>query len=133
MIRLLGSLEGSEGEAARTLRQMILESWPWAEDAPDTEIHIITGVKCHGQPVRDLDLVVLGRFSTLATYTPFLPFSDFRDNTLKRPHTVQVQSFCLIIEVKDSSPENVQFIGTQVEARYGRRWKSISEQSHKQV
>ncbi len=133
MIRLLGSMEGSEGEAARTLRQLILESWPWAEDDPNTEIHIITGVKCHGQPVRDLDLVVLGRFSARATYKPFLSFSDFRDNTLKKPDTVHVQSFCLVIEVKDSDPENVRFIGTQVEVRYGRRWKAVSEQNHKQV
>jgi hypothetical protein len=133
MIRLLGSMEGSEGEAARTLRQLILESWPWAEDDPDTEIHIITGVKCHGQTVRDLDLVVLGRFSARAFYTPFLSFSDFRDNTLKRPDTVHVQSFCLVIEVKDSDPGNVRFIGTQVEVRYGHRWKTVSEQNHKQV
>lgn len=133
MIRLLGSMEGSEGEAARTLRQSILESWPWAEDDPGTEIHIIAGVKCHGQPVRDLDLVVLGQFSARARYVPFLPFFDTWDNTLKRPNTVYVRSLCLVIEVKDSSSENVQFVGTQVEVQYGPEWKNVTEQSHKQV
>lgn len=133
MIRLLGSMEGSEGGAARTLRQLILESWPWAEADPQTEIYIIAGVKCHGQPVRDLDLVVLGQFSAQASYTPFLPFFDARSNTPKKPDAVHVQSFCLVIEVKDSGPENVRFVGAQVEARYGGVWKNVTEQSHKQV
>lgn len=133
MIRLLGSMESSEGEAATSLRQLILESWPWAEADPGTEIHIITGVKCHGQPVRDLDLVLLGHFSGRAKYAPFLPFFDTWDNTLKRPNIIHVQSICLIIEVKDSLPESVRFVGTQVEVQYGLTWKSVTEQSHKQV
>lgn len=133
MIRLLGSMEGSEGEAARTLRELILESWPWVENDSGTEIHIIAGVKCHGQPVRDLDLVLLGHFSARASYTPFLPFFDTWDNTLKKPNTVHLQSLCLVIEVKDSGSENVRFVGTQVEVQYGHTWKSVTEQSHKQV
>src|SRR5262245_58358780 len=123
MIRLLGSTDGSEGDAARTLRQLMLESWPWAADDPDTEIYIITGIKCHGQSVRDLDLVVLGRFSAQACYTPFLPFFDSRDETLKKPDSIFLRSCCLVIEVKDSSTENIRFIGAQAEARYGNVWK----------
>ncbi len=133
MIRLLGSMEGSEGEAARTLRQLILESWPWAEADSETEIYSIAGVKCHGQPVRDLDLVVLGHFSARASYTPFLHFFDAWSNTPQKPDAVHVQSFCLVIEVKDFGPENVRFVGAQVEAQYGRAWKNVTEQSHKQV
>ena len=133
MIHLFGSMESSEGEAATTLRQLILDSWPWVEADPGTEIHIITGVKCHGQPVRDLDLVLVGYFSARANYAPFLPFFDTWDNRLKRPNTIHVQSICLVIEVKDSLPESVRFIGTQVEVQYGLVWKSVTEQSHKQV
>lgn len=133
MIRLLGSMDGSEGEAARTLHQLILESWPWAEDDLGTGIYIIAGVKCHGQPVRDLDIVVLGQFSARAKYTPFLPFFDTWDNTLKKPNTVYVQSICLVVEVKDSSPESVRFVGTLLEVQYGLTWKNVTEQSHKQI
>lgn len=134
MIRLLGSMEGSEGEAARALRQSILESWPWAEDDPGTKIHIVAGVKCHGQPVRDLDLVVLGQFSGRARYIQFLPFFNTRNNSLiKLNTTVIVRGLCLIIEVKDSGSENVRFVGTQVEVQYGQEWKNVTEQSHKQI
>lgn len=134
MIRLLGSMEGSEGEAARALRQSILETWPWAEDDPGTKIHIVAGVKCHGQPVRDLDLVVLGQFSGRARYVQFLPFFNTRNNSLiKLNATVIVRSLCLIIEVKDSGSENVRFVGTQVEVQYDQGWKNVTEQSHKQI
>lgn len=133
MISLLGSTEGSEGEAARALRQLILDSWPWADEDPRTEIYVIAGVKCHGQPVRDLDMVVLGQLSARATYTPFLPFFDNWDNTFKKPGTVYVRSLCLIIEVKDSSPDSVRFVGAQLEVQYGVTWKSVTEQSHKQI
>src|SRR5262245_18335673 len=133
MIRLLGAMEGSEGEAARTLRQLILESWPWAGSDPETEVYIIAGVKCNGQPVTDLDLVVLGQFSAQASYVPFLSFFDAWSNAPKKPDAIHVKSFCLVIEVKDSGTENVQFDGTQVKVRYGRGWKNVTEQSHKQV
>jgi hypothetical protein len=80
-----------------------------------------------------LDIVVLARLSELARYSPFLPFFDSWDNSLKKPNTIEVRTLCLIIEVKDSGPENVRFVGTHLEIRYGAEWKSATEQSHNQV
>jgi len=60
MIFVLGNLEGSEAEAANSIYKLIVESWPWIENNPKSEIYIIAGVKCHGQQIRDLDLVIQG-------------------------------------------------------------------------
>jgi hypothetical protein len=133
MIRLLGNMDASEGEAAESLQSIILETWPWIEKDVDSSVYIVAGVKCHSQAVRDLDIVVLAQFSELARYSPFLSFFDSWDNTLKKPNTIAVRSLCLIIEVKDSGPENARFAGTHLEIRYGNEWKSATEQSHKQV
>src|SRR5687768_1043397 len=72
MIHLLGSTEGREAEAARDLRGLILESWPNVAKDERVTIHIIAGVKCHGQKRRDLDLVLLVAFEDRVRFSPFL-------------------------------------------------------------
>ena len=42
-------------------------------------------------------------------------------------------SLCLVIEVKDHAPEDVEFEGTKVYVRYNGQWSSASEQSHEQI
>lgn len=133
MIFVSGNTEGAEAEAANTLRKLIIESWPWMESDLKSEIHIIAGVKCHGQVLRDLDLVVFGQFSERALYKPFLPFFCARDNTLKKPALIHACNLCVTIEIKDSNPASMRFIGTQVEVQYGNQWKNITEQSHRQI
>lgn len=135
MIYLTGSGEGSEWEAAQTLYKIIVETWPWVESDPESEIRIITDVKCHGQLVKDLDIVILGALSTPVSYQPFLAFSR-QDGTLEKPNAIFFKNLCLIIEVKDHDPSALKFIGTKVEVRYfqnGRpKWHSATIQSDRQ-
>lgn len=135
MIYLLGSGEGPEWEAATTLYKMILETWPWINNDQKSEIRIITDVKCHGQLVKDIDIVLLGRLSIPVGYQPFLAFSK-QDGYLEKPNAIFVKNLCLIIEVKDHDPSALRFIGTKVEVRYfhiGRsKWHSATNQSDRQ-
>lgn len=135
MIHLLGSGEGPEWEAAQTLYKMILDSWPWIESDPNSEIRIITDVKCHGQLVKDIDIVLLGKLSSSVSYQPFLEFSR-QDGSLEKPKAIFIKNLCLIIEVKDHDPSGIRFVGTKVEVRYFHnsrpKWHSATVQSDRQ-
>ncbi len=135
MIELLGSNEGSEYEAALRLRGLMLESWPWLESDPQSIIKLISGVQCHGQSKRDLDIVVLATFPDYAAFSPFFSFSTFQGH-LKMPDTVHIKSLCLIIEVKNHDLASIRFTGTHLDVRYlgdrEAKWHSATDQSEGQ-
>src|SRR6266404_4016913 len=108
MIHLLGSTEGREAEAARDLRGLILESWPNAAKDERVTIHIIAGVKCHGQKRRDLDLVLLAAFEDRVRFSPFLDIT-WGDGHPFRPKEAYVDSLCVIVEVKEHDPAGIRF------------------------
>jgi hypothetical protein len=74
MIRVSGTTEGPEADAARELRRILLASWPWVENDPQATVEIVAGVQCHGQLTRDLDVVLLASLPVRARYAPFLSF-----------------------------------------------------------
>lgn len=122
MIEILGPQDTPEYTAARQLENLIAAAWPDALTSPKHHVRIVAAAKCYGENPRDIDLLV---FADLARrYT-----TRTGDNP---PRQVLVSSFCLAIEVKDSPPEKVRFIGNLAEVRYHGGWKSASEQSHKQ-
>src|SRR6185312_1242755 len=137
MIRLSGSTDGPEADAARRLAEVVHLSWPWAETDPDTKVEIIAGVQCHGQSTRDLDLVLLARFPERARFVPFLNFQRRGDRQWVKPDEIRVASLSLVVEVKDNDQANVRFEGTRLEVLYRRggedEWHGASEQSNKQV
>lgn len=92
----------------------------------------MANAKCHGQRVRDIDLLL---FASLDPAVPFEPLSPFVDvaGQLQSPPEVRVESLCAVIEVKDHSGPNVSFSGTTVEVRYGERWKNATEQNDRQM
>lgn len=136
MIQLLGSQEGREAEAARSLRDLIVASWPWIEKDQDAVVSIIAGVKCHGQRRRDIDIVLLGTFVYPVKFTPFLDIS-WGSGTPFRPKEAFVESLCVTIEVKEQDPSGVNFTGGgRVDVRYVRdnteTWSSATDQSEDQ-
>ncbi len=130
MIYVLGEAATSEYEAAIELKNLILKTWPAIEQSAQHLVWIIAGAKCHGQPKRDIDVLLLANFSESLTYTPFLPFSVY--GQLESPSEVHIKSFCAAIEVKDHSPEKVRFEGTNVKVYYRDGWKDVTEQNHQQ-
>jgi AAA domain len=137
MIRVSGTTEGPEADAARELCRIVLASWPWVEHDPQTVIELVAGVQCHGQSTRDLDVVLLASFSDRARYAPFLSFQRRGDRQWLRPPEVQVVSLCIVVEVKDNDPADVRFEGPRLQVRYRHgteeHWHGASEQSFKQV
>lgn len=131
MIEILGSNEGREYEAALKLRDLLRECWNWLENDSHCDLKIISGVQCHGQSPRDLDLVLLCTFSNPVTFSPFLKFTD-KKGINRQPPKVQIKDLCLVIEIKDHDLSGTRFTGTQLEVRYSKGWKNATQQNEKQ-
>ncbi len=123
----------SEYTAALSLKDKILQEYPQIENSASESISIIVGAKCHGQMVRDIDIIVIGNFASPVTFRPFLPFTT-RAGDVERPDSIVVDSFCLVIEVKSHSAERVRFTGSQVGVFYANRheWHDASHQNEMQ-
>ena len=135
MIHITGFMDSSSDEYqnALKLKDLILDAWPTVKNSSRDHIHIVVGAKCHGQIVRDIDLLVLGIFKSGITYKPFLHFTN-RDGEPELPDEVIVESFCLVIELKAHSSPNISFNGTNVEVYYPKtkKWHNASKQNEDQ-
>ncbi len=130
MLHVMGDSTTSEYNAAVELRRIILRSWPNVISDLTHQIWIIAGAKCHGQPKRDIDILLLASFGAGLTYRPFLAFSS--RGQLECPDEVLVRSICAAIEVKDHPPEKVRFEGSNVQVYYREGWKDVTEQNYQQ-
>ena len=74
MIHIVGEQNTPEYTAALALREMIARAWPDAVDNQAHDVKIVVGAKCHGQDVRDIDILLLANFGPGLEYTPFLSF-----------------------------------------------------------
>lgn len=136
MIRILGSTEGHESDAARDLRRLIVESWPHADTDDSIAIQIIAGVKCHGQKRRDLDLVLLLAADEPIFFRPFLDIT-WNEGPPFRPKQASVESLCVVIELKEQDASGVRFTGAgRVDVRYFQAgheyWSSATDQNEEQ-
>jgi hypothetical protein len=131
MIHLFGAIGTREHQAALALQTRILESWPEIKKDHKNRVTIVAGAQCHGQQVRDLDLVVLGTFKTGLAHKPLFPF-EFH-GTQKLPEEVIVDSLCVTIEVKDHHSDGVKFVGTTVKVAYGNKWHDATNQNERQM
>ncbi len=123
MVTVYGSENTPEYEAGRQLRNLITQEWPEVEHDNRHDVSIITNVKCYGQKVVDIDLVLFMRlWKPLATH---ITYEDGADK-------VFVQCLCIAFECKDHSISNVIFEGNRVKVRYPERIPDVSEQSFQQ-
>lgn len=133
MIQLSGPEGTAEFEAARALRDAIVAHWPSVATDEAHEVHVIASACCHGQAVRDVDVLVLARLGAGLTYDTFLPFQDASGNPLT-PRGVEVRSLCVALEVKDHPLGRVRFQGTRVQVHFDETgWKDATEQSFRQT
>jgi AAA domain len=132
MIRLIGEEDTREHQAALTLRDLLLRRWPEVATAPEHDVCILTGAQCHGQDVRDLDIVLLASFGDGLYFKPYLPIRRAMDQSATVA-SIQVRSLCLVIEVKDHPVEDIRFQGTTVFVPYEGVWKNASYQSERQL
>jgi hypothetical protein len=132
MLRLIGAEGTREYAAASALHDMIAETWPEIVSTAEDDVWLVAGAKCHGQRVRDVDILLIARFAPGRSYSCFYPFTSW-DGRRHTPDHVEVRSLAAVIEVKDHSSEDVHFVGTRVEVRYAEGWKDASEQNEAQV
>jgi hypothetical protein len=137
MIRVVGCDTGPEADAARDMRDGVLKAWPWVESDPSAMILLIPNVQCHGETPRDIDLVVLASLPIeKATFDPSVHLRLLNDNSVDAD-IVHVRSLCVVIEIKDHTPQDIRFVGNKVEVRYrsaGSRhqWHSVTQQNEGQ-
>lgn len=132
MIHIVGPKESREYGAAVELCELLIRAWPRIGESQEDSVYIVVAAKCHGQQVRDIDLLLLASFGADFKYSPFLSVTD-RNGQPTRPPLIDVQSLCAVIEVKDHSAQGVRFIGSSVEVAYGYDWKNASEQVERQM
>lgn len=132
MIHVVGPESTAEYGAAVDLRKLMVQRWPAIEEDPAHQVWLIAGAKCHGQPLRDIDILLLATFGPGLKYDTFYPFTD-KYHQLQEPSDVAVRSLCVAIELKDHSAGYVRFIGSRVQVRYKDGWHEASEQSQRQV
>jgi len=111
------STQSSESRNAEMLRQALLDSEP-ALNHPDIKLEIISDLYLPG---RQIDLVLL--YHDTRTEELLLKTTDGR----------LIHSFAQIIEVKNHSPDNIQFRGSSLEVRYNSKWYNATEQCDQQV
>ncbi len=122
MLNIIGSTSTPEYQAANDLASRINAAWPDIASSSQHQLTLVATAKCYGQPVCDIDLLVL--FHTTTPYQlPPAPGDT-------RP--LYLGSLCMVIEIKDHSPNRVRVVGTNVEVQYHDRWHNVSEQNFKQ-
>src|SRR5262245_18153715 len=136
MLRIYGKPDGDEGEAAAHLAALIRAAWPWVDSDPDTDLAVIAGMKCYNESREDLDLLLIGTVGPAATFTPTLDFYD-RDDEVRRPGSISVESLCVIIELKGHDQAGIKYEAGHLFVNYGTSsypdWKDATEQSQSQV
>ena len=124
MIEVFGTSDTPEYHAACRLKHLIIDEWPDIELSSRDRICLIPAVKCFGQNVQDVDILVIGRLGRPRAL-PMLPWMNRTEKFLL--------SFVLAIEVKAHREESVSFEGGKVFVRYsGGLRKDATEQSFKQ-
>lgn len=111
------SKQSSESRTAEILEQALLKSKPELGH-PDIKLEIISDLYLPG---RQIDLVLL--------------YHDTRaeDSLFKTSDGSLVHSFVQVIEVKNHSPDNIQFRGSSLEVSYNDKWHNATEQCDKQI
>ena len=110
---------GAEFEAALTLKR-----WFQAFAREDDTVTIVVGAKTEGEVVEDIDLLVIGEFGAGC------PLPDTALPEKMRGQTYEIRDFVFTIEIKSHDASDIRLsLGNKVEVRYGRHWKSATDQA----
>ena len=124
MIEIIGEAGSSEYDAALKFKAVFLTLL--GGNAENGEIKIVVSAKLYGEKRQDVDLIIIGSLR----YPLLIPLS----NTVTKE--AKLLSFFLVVEVKDHSPERIDFRGNNVFVSYQSNqgmFSNASEQSHQQM
>ncbi|GAB5459321.1 MAG: DEAD/DEAH box helicase family protein [Henriciella sp.] len=106
-----------ESENAKRLKEVLLRSEPDL-DHPEIDLEIFSDIYL---PERQIDLVLLYRDNRR------------KDQQLQTHDGKPIHSFVLIVEVKNHSPDNIRFRGTNLAVRYNGKWSDATHQCDQQT
>ncbi|MCV0381740.1 DNA/RNA helicase [Nitratireductor sp.] len=133
MIEILGIEGTAEFEAALSVKDALCRTWPGIDTTPidDDHVKIVSGLKLSGHKVSDIDVVVVGRFRTPRYIVPATTVHDTDGNRIVGAK-IRVRSFIVAIEVKDHPATGMKIEAGGVSVRYGKDWKSATDQNEAQ-
>ncbi len=126
-IRLLGQEGTPEYLAGLQLKELFENQIP---DTVEVSLVIATNVTLFGQEVKDIDIIVIGRFSR--GFSKRLRFSPKdQEDVLER--SVYFNNFCSVIELKNHQKEDICFgnLGNLL-VTYNGKYHDVTYQSEKQ-
>ncbi len=129
---MYGDRDTREYAAASKLSDLIAAQWPDTVTDHTHDVRILANVNIFGQKIQNLDILLLASFGEGVPFTPTRPADQAQVQAGMAP-TVIVRSLCLVIEVKDHQPNNIEFRGMDAWVRYRTEWKSASLQSYEQL
>lgn len=132
MIELAGANEGQEYEAALHIRKQLLAVWPDLSQHPDDHVKIFVSLKLYGQRYEDIDVFVVGHFSTPRAFDVEQKFYPKNGDSFV-PRAASVRNFALAIEVKSHDATGVKFEDKIASVKYPRGWECVTEKAFKQV
>ncbi|MEQ8387637.1 MAG: AAA family ATPase [Alphaproteobacteria bacterium] len=136
MIEIVGVNEGKEYEAAVHIRDRILAVWPDLSQHRDDHIKIFVGLKLYGQPIEDIDILVIGHFCESRPFDIEYKFYP-REGDPFIPRQASVRNFALVIETKSHDATGVRFDDKVASVRYRRSghqaWECVTEKNRQQM
>ena len=129
-VKTYGS-NNNEAQAAKDIRNTFAEELRGSNARGN--IVISSSVQLFGQKVRDLDLVILGKFSGLKVnlhsqlinqHQITLPVSELKD--------VEIKDFCFVVEMKDHDANDLYTDNFALYAKYKDGVRNVTDQSEEQ-
>ena len=123
IINAVSDLGNSEYEAAVILKDFLNKSIP---NSIRGNIYISYGLTLTGQEIRDIDILVVGKLDNYV-------IPDFYTNNPQYPKKpLQVDSFCIAIELKEHPAHRIKYQDTHIYVEYQNQLKDATSQNEKQ-
>jgi len=127
-VKIIGQVDTPEYNAGLQLKKMFQEQIP--ETVENGHILISTNITLFGQEVKDIDIVVLGRFGK--GFYRNLKFRPKDEDEFKIKN-VYFNSFCIVIELKSHLKEDITFSNlSHLLVSYNDKYHDVTYQSEKQ-
>lgn len=114
----------AEYKAAKELKYMLAQSVPQNIDG---HLYIASNLTLAGQKVRDIDIAIWGNLSNY-----ILPNYYSNDESKYPKKDLEVQSFFVVIELKEHSIDKLYFEGSHIGVNYGGESKDVTHQNENQ-
>jgi hypothetical protein len=116
--------KSSEYKAAKELEYMLAHS---VSQDIDGQLYIASNLTLSGQRVRDIDIAIWGNLSNY-----ILPNYYSNDESRYPKKDLEVQSFFVVIELKEKSIDYCSLDGTHIWIDYGGEFKDVTHQNENQ-